>query len=36
MDATADEAAAMVLRAAASEIEEAAWTAWVESVALPL
>ncbi len=33
---TADEAAAMVLRAAASEIDEATWTAWVESVAVPL
>jgi len=32
MKATAAEATAMVLRAAASEIDEAEWTAWVESV----
>ena len=30
------EETAMVLRAAASEIDEAAWTEWVESVAVPL
>jgi death-on-curing protein len=30
------EETAMTLRAAASEIDEAAWTAWVESIAAPL
>jgi death-on-curing protein len=30
------EETAMTLRAAASEIDEAGWTAWVESVAVPL
>jgi death-on-curing protein len=36
LQATSEEAAAMVRRAAASEIDEAAWTAWVESVVVPL
>jgi hypothetical protein len=35
MDTTAEEETAMVLRAA-GEIDEAAWTAWVESVAVPM
>ncbi len=36
MNTTADVATTMVLRAAASEIDEAGWTAWVESVVEPL
>ena len=35
LNCTEQESQGMVLRAAASEIDEAAWTAWLERVAIP-